>query len=221
MGHSPRVTKSFLLPINQARSVAVWALVASLAVAPSFAQTTPQSAQAETAQAAPVESIQVTGTRIRAPNVVAVAPVVSVTDEEVKLEGTTNVETLLNNLPQITASQNNTISNGSSGTATVDLRNLGTNRTLVLIDGKRLGPGDPAGGSAADLNFIPATLVSSVEVLTGGASTDYGSDALAGVVNFKMKRDFEGIEIDQQFGAFQHDQQNNYAQGILSEGLNG
>jgi iron complex outermembrane recepter protein len=218
MGHSPGVTKSFLRSLYQAHSVAIWALIASLAVAPSFAQTVPQSAQVETAQAAPagsVESIQVTGTRIRAPNVVAVAPVVSVTDEEVKLEGTTNVETLLNNLPQITASQNNTISNGSNGTATVDLRGLGTNRTLVLIDGKRLGPGDPGGGSGADLNFIPATLVSSVEVLTGGASTDYGSDALAGVVNFKMKRDFEGIEIDQQVGAYQHDQQNSFAQGLL------
>jgi iron complex outermembrane receptor protein len=142
-----------------------------------------------------------------------------VTDEEVKLQGTTNVETLLNNLPQISPSQNNTISNGSSGTATVDLRNLGVNRTLVLIDGKRLGPGDASGGtgSAADLNFIPAPLVSSIEVLTGGASTDYGSDALAGVVNFKMKRDFEGIEIDQQVGGFQHDQQNSFAQGLLAK----
>jgi iron complex outermembrane receptor protein len=223
MGHSPGVTKAFLRPICLARSAAISALVAGLAIAPGFAQTVPQSAevpqpaQVETAQATPVEAIQVTGTRIRAPNVVAVAPVVSVSDEEVKLEGTTNVETLLNNLPQVTASQNNTISNGSSGTATVDLRNLGVNRTLVLIDGKRLGPGDASGGtgSAADLNFIPSTLVSSVEVLTGGASTDYGSDALAGVVNFKMKRDFEGIEIDQQVGAYQHDQQNGFVQGLL------
>jgi outer membrane receptor protein involved in Fe transport len=160
----------------------------------------------------------VTGTRIRSPNVQSIAPVVAVSDEEVKLEGTTNVEKLLNNLPQITADQTNTQSNGGTGTATVDLRALGVNRTLVLIDGKRLGPGDASGGTgaAADLDFIPATLVSGVEVLTGGASTDYGSDALSGVVNFKMKRDFEGIELDQQFGAFQHDQQNGLAQGLLS-----
>jgi outer membrane receptor protein involved in Fe transport len=203
--------------LRLARSAAFAALLSGVAFAQSFAQTPTQEAQIETAQA-PTEQIQVTGTRIRAPNVVAVAPVVSVSDEEVKLQGTTNVETLLNNLPQVTAAQNDTISNGSSGTATVDLRGLGVNRTLVLIDGKRLGPGDASGGtgSAADLNFIPATLVNSIEVLTGGASTDYGSDALAGVVNFKMKRDFEGIELDQQFGAYQHDQQNNFAQGLLA-----
>jgi outer membrane receptor protein involved in Fe transport len=180
-----------------------------------LAQAPVQEAQVETAQ---TEQIQVTGTRIRAANVESVAPVVSVSEEELKLQGTTNVETLLNNLPSITADQNNSISNGSSGTATVDLRGLGVNRTLVLIDGKRLGPGDASGGtgSAADLNFIPAALVSSVEVLTGGASTDYGSDALAGVVNFKMKRDFEGIEIDSQLGAYQHDQQSSFAQDRLS-----
>jgi outer membrane receptor protein involved in Fe transport len=193
-------------------------LLSCLAVAPGLAQTAPdQTAQAgQTAEA--TESIQVTGTRIRSPNVQSVAPVTSVSDEEVKLEGTTNVEKLLNNLPQITADQTNTESNGGSGTATVNLRGLGVNRTLVLIDGKRLGPGDASGatGAAADLNFIPAPLVSSVEVLTGGASTDYGSDALSGVVNFKMKRDFEGIELDQQFGVFQHDQQNGFAQGLLS-----
>src|SRR5580658_7800071 len=206
-------------------SVAALALLPVVAAVPGFAQTTPQTAQADaqtaqadtqTAQSGTVESIQVTGTRIRSPNVEAAAPVVSVSAEELKLEGTANVETLLNNLPQVFADQNGTVSNGSSGTAGVSLRGLGTDRTLVLIDGKRLGPGDPTQGSAADLNFIPAPLVSSVEVLTGGASTDYGSDALSGVVNFKMKRDFEGIELDQQFGIFQHDQQNGSAQEQLA-----
>jgi len=203
--------------LRLARSAAIAALLSGAAVGPSLAQTPTQEAQIETAQSqSPTEQIQVTGTRIRAANVEAVAPVVSVSDQELKLQGTTNVETALNNLPSVTADQNNTISNGSSGTATVDLRGLGADRTLVLIDGKRLGPGDAAGGSAADLNFIPATLVSSIEVLTGGASTDYGSDALAGVVNFKMKRDFEGIELDQQFGVYQHDQQSSFAQGFLA-----
>jgi|HubBroStandDraft_1064217.scaffolds.fasta_scaffold00018_97 iron complex outermembrane receptor protein len=221
MGQSTGVRRSLAAARRVARLIAMTAVVTSWAIVPSFAQTDQpkdqQTAQLELGQAGAAETIQVTGTRIRAPNVVAVAPVVSVSDEEVKLQGTTNVETLLNNLPQVTADQNNTISNGSSGTATVDLRGLGVNRTLVLIDGKRLGPGDASGGTggAADLNFIPATLVSSVEVLTGGASTDYGSDALSGVVNFKMKRDFEGVELDQQFGAYQHDQQNSFVQGLL------
>jgi iron complex outermembrane recepter protein len=217
-------TRSFTVPLRSAAfalttagSVAAAALLAS---APSFAQTADQTAQA--APTEPVETIQVTGTRIRSANVEAAAPVISVSAEELKLEGTSNVETLLNNLPQVAADQTQGQSNGGTGTATVSLRNLGANRTLVLIDGKRLGPGDASGGTgaAADLNFIPATLVQSVEVLTGGASTDYGSDALAGVVNFKMKRDFEGIEIDQQVGTYQHDQQNGLAQGLLgADGL--
>lgn len=199
------------LRLRTVGSVAAVALLPFFVTIPSFAQTAEQ-----TAQAAPVETIQVTGTRIRAPNVEAAAPVVSVSAEEVKLEGTVNVEKLLNNLPQVTADQTQGQSNGGTGTANVDLRGLGVNRTLVLIDGKRLGPGDASGGSgaAADLNFIPATLVNSVEVLTGGASTDYGSDAVAGVINFKLKRDFEGIEIDQQVGFAQHDQQNSLAQGL-------
>jgi iron complex outermembrane recepter protein len=207
-------------------SVAVLALLPMVVSGSSFAQTAPDTVQvaqdnaqvAQNGQTGAVESIQVTGTRIREPNITATAPVVSVSDQEIKLEGTVNVENLLNNLPAVTPDQNSTVSNGSTGTATVDLRGLGVNRTLVLIDGKRLGPGDPTGGtgSAADLNFIPAPLVQSVEVLTGGASTDYGSDALAGVVNFKLKRDFEGIEIDQSVGFFQHDQQNGTAQEALA-----
>lgn len=218
------------LRLRTVSSVAVLAMLPILAAVPSFAQTAEQTAQAapaqqtaQAAQAASVETIQVTGTRIRAPNVVAVAPVLAVSEEEVKLQGTSNVEDLLNRLPQVIPDQNKGVDNGSTGTATVDLRGLGANRTLVLIDGKRLGPGDASGGTgaAADLNFIPATLVQSIEVLTGGASTDYGSDALAGVVNFKLKRDFEGIEIDQQINGFQHDQQNNVAQGILGQGLDG
>jgi iron complex outermembrane recepter protein len=228
-------TRSLTVPLRSATlrlgAISSVAAIALLASVPTFAQTANQVAQAapQTAQAAPaaaVESIEVTGTRIRSPNVSAIAPVLAISEEEVKLEGTSNVEDLLNRMPQVltgVGDQNKGVDNGSTGTATVDLRGLGPNRTMVLIDGKRLGPGDASGGTgaAADLNFIPATLVQSVEVLTGGASTDYGSDALAGVVNFKMKHDFEGIEIDQQINGFQHDQQNNYAQGILSEGLNG
>ena len=95
------------------------------------------------------------------------------------------------------------MSNGATGTATVDLRGLGSARTLVLVDGRRM----PYGGvtnSAADLNQIPARMVERVEVLTGGASAVYGSDAIAGVVNFIMKKDFEGVQFDAQYGFYQH-----------------
>jgi outer membrane receptor protein involved in Fe transport len=190
--------------------------VAGIALAlPALAQEAPQTAQAQAATAA-TTTIEITGSRIRDPNAESPAPVTQVTAQELKFEGTTNVENLLNNLPSVAADQNSGVSNGSSGTANIDLRNLGAVRTLVLIDGRRLGPGDPAaiGGSAADVNFIPGPLVESVELLTGGASTDYGSDALAGVVNFKMKRNFEGAEIDQQFNFAQHNEDNKYLQGL-------
>jgi outer membrane receptor protein involved in Fe transport len=178
--------------------------------------------------APPVATIEVTGTRIREPNLTSPAPVTSVSAEEMKFQGTTSIETALNNLPQVTADETTTQSGDADGTAGVDLRGLGSNRTLVLIDGKRLGPGDPSSfsGSAADLNFIPSPLVESIEVLTGGASTDYGSDALAGVVNFKMKHDFEGVEFDQEFTIAQHTNNNGTAatflrnnnQSVISQG---
>ena len=85
----------------------------------------------------------------------------------------------------------------------MSLRNLGSSRTLVLIDGRRMGYGSP-NDDAADLNQIPEQLVERVEVLTGGASAVYGSDAVAGVVNFIMKKDFEGLQIDAQYGFYQH-----------------
>ncbi len=105
------------------------------------------------------------------------------------------------------ADYTNTASNGATGQATVDLRGLGSSRTLVLVDGKRLMPSDPS-NPVADLNQIPAALVDHVEVLTGGASAVYGSDAEAGVVNFVMRKDFEGIELNSQLGINQSDNQN-------------
>ena len=115
----------------------------------------------------------------------------------------TRVEDLINQLPQAFAAQNSTVSNGATGTATVSLRNLGASRTLVLIDGKRM-PYGSTNDSAADLNQIPAAMVERVEILTGGASAVYGSDAVAGVVNFIMKKDFEGVQLDAQYGFYQH-----------------
>ncbi len=163
--------------------------------------------------------IIVTGTRIAQPNLITTSPVTQVTAEDIANTGVTRVEDLITQLPQAFAAQNSTVSNGASGTATVDLRNLGSSRTLVLVDGRRLPYGSPI-DDAADLNQIPTPLVERVEVLTGGASAVYGSDAVAGVVNFIMRDDFEGLEIDAQYGFFQHN--NDYdGAGNLREVIEG
>ena len=149
----------------------------------------------------------VTGSRIPTQNLTSVSPVNVVGSQEVKNEGVTKVEDLLNSLPQVFAGQGSSLSNGATGTATVNLRGLGSSRTLVLIDGRRLAPGDPALSSqAADLNFIPSSLIDRVEIDTGGASAVYGADAVAGVVNFIMMRNFEGVKLDSQYSFYNHQQ---------------
>src|SRR5665213_1752768 len=165
-------------------------------------------ADAPTDQPATLEAVVITGTRIRAPNLASESPVTAVSDEEIKNEGATNIENVLDDLPQFHTGQSNTTSNNATGVANLNLRGLGPTRTLVLIDGRRLGPGDPQGaqGAAADVNFIPAALVTGVDVLTGGASAVYGSDAIAGVVNFHLIRDFDGVQITQTFNEAQHTQ---------------
>jgi iron complex outermembrane recepter protein len=157
-------------------------------------------------------TIVVTGSRIPRTNLTAVSPVTMIKSDEVKLEGATLVEELLNQLPQVTPDQGAFISNGSFGTSTVVLRGLGSARTLVLINGRRVGPDDPQ-FPVADLNLVPSFLIQRVEVLTGGASSVYGSDAVAGVVNFILDTKIEGLRIDGQTSVFQHD--NNTHSGII------
>jgi iron complex outermembrane receptor protein len=154
-----------------------------------------------------VQELVVTGSRIPQPNLTSVSPLTTVTSAEVRLSGTTNVEGLLNDLPSSFAAQTSQVSNGSDGTAQANLRNLGPQRTLVLVDGKRLMPGDP-GSQVPDLNNIPAALVDRVDVVTGGASATYGSDAVAGVVNFIMKKNFEGVQVDYQYSFDNHQNDN-------------
>ena len=150
-----------------------------------------------------METVVVTGSRIAQPNLTTTSPVTQVTAADITTAGVTRVEDLVNQLPQAFAAQNATVSNGATGTATVDLRGLGSPRTLVLVDGRRM----PYGGvtnSAADLNQIPTMMVERVEILTGGASAVYGSDAVSGVVNFIMKRNFTGVQVDAQYNFYQH-----------------
>ncbi len=176
------------------------ALVIAMTAAPALAQ-------AQTTDDTAVEEIVVTGSRIPQPNMKSISPVTQITSQDIKAQGVTRVEDMINALPQAFAAQGANISNGASGTATVNLRGLGTSRTLVLIDGRRMTPGSPV-APAADLNFIPSSLIERVEVNTGGASAVYGSDAVAGVVNFIMQRDFEGVKLDAQYSGYQHRNEN-------------
>jgi iron complex outermembrane receptor protein len=189
---------------------------ASMTASPAFAQTTPAdpAAQPDTttapatvapAPAAPSGGdIVITGSRIPQPNLTSASPVTVLSSQDIKLQGTTRTEDLINSLPQSFAAQGSNISNGSTGTASVNLRGLGSVRTLVLINGRRQQPGDPRQGSVADINFIPSSLVKRVDVLTGGASSVYGADAVAGVVNFIMDTSFRGLRIDAQASTFMH-----------------
>ena len=167
-----------------------------------------QPTPTQNANGAPVQAqndIIITGTRIPQPNLTSAAPVTVVTNQDVKLSGATRVEDVLNSLPSVQANQSSGVSNGATGTAYVDLRDLGPKRTLVLINGRRLVPGDPnSSAQAADINFIPGSLIKRVDVLTGGASSVYGADAVAGVVNFIMDTNFTGVRFDGQYSFYQH-----------------
>lgn len=175
----------------------------AFAVSSAWAQQAATTDQ-ETQQVARVE---VTGSRIpMAANMDGTSPVTVLGAKDIKTDGVRNVESLLNNLPQVFAAQTGSVVNGATGTATVNLRGLGSNRTLVLVNGHRLPQGSP-GTTAADLNQIPTPLVKRVEVLTGGAGAVYGADAVAGVVNFIMNDRFEGVQIDANYSGFNHHQQ--------------
>ncbi len=145
-----------------------------------------------------------TGTRIARPNLEGTSPVTVVDSATVKLSGSSRIEDIINELPQALAGQSSTTSMGANGTATVNLRGLGVTRTLVLINGRRLVPGDPVSSPVADLNSVPVALIKRVDVLTGGASATYGADAVAGVVNFILDDKFTGLSVNAQYSEYQH-----------------
>ena len=178
----------------------------------------PMAAQAADASTNDVAAVVVTGSRIPQPNLTSISPVSVLSSADIKAQGATRVEDIINTLPQAFAAQGATISNGATGGATVNLRGLGCARTLVLIDGRRLMAGEP-GSSCADLNFIPSTMVDRVEVETGGASAVYGADAVAGVVNFVMKKDFEGVALDAQYNIYQHDNDSSIGTIVKNRGF--
>lgn len=145
-----------------------------------------------------VEEIIVTGSLIRRPNNTAVSPIVTLDTAAIKEAGTVNLNDALNQVPSFTTSGNAaTGGQGSGGRATISLHGLGPNRNLILLDGKRLPISDVNGN--VDINIIPESIIGGIDVITGGASAVYGSDAMSGVVNFKTVRAFDGVRLDTQY----------------------
>jgi outer membrane receptor protein involved in Fe transport len=161
-------------------------------------------------------AIVITGSRIPRSDLTAISLVTTVRGDEFDLVGATSPEELLNQLPQVNPSQGDFVNAPASGAATIDLRGLGASRTLVLVNGHRLMPGDPR-YLAPDVNSIPTALIRRVEVLTGGAAAVYGSDAVAGVVNFILDTRIDGFRIDGEIGAYQHDNRDKFAKGLLEQ----
>jgi outer membrane receptor protein involved in Fe transport len=174
---------------NIARAVrrALWtSAMAAAASIPAYAQDQEQPAETQT--------VVVTGSRIVRQDYAANSPITSVSDSMVKQQADVTLETALNNLPQIVAGGTTTSNNpGNNGQANIDLRGLGANRNLVLVDGRR--PMVSANDLTVDVNTIPPALIDNIEVITGGAGAVYGADAVAGVVNIKLKQNFEGFNL--------------------------
>lgn len=190
-GMSYRFNKSALL----AGTVMAGAMIATPVAAQTTGTENDPAVQAEAA-VGPDNFIVVTGSRIQRRNVETAAPVAVVDAAEFELSGTVNVENVINSLPQVIPGTTSFSNNPGNGTASLNLRGLGATRTLVLVNGRRWMFYDAA--QIVDLNTIPSFLLDSVDVVTGGASAVYGSDALAGVVNFRLKN-VEGIEMGSQY----------------------
>ncbi len=156
----------------------------------------PPSLPEAQAQDEAAEAIVVTGTRIS--GFTAPTPVTTISAAEIETRVASTVSDLLDDVPQLRINQNIGKSSEPVGASNADLRGLGTQRTLVLIDGRRVAPTDPAG--TIDTNIVPVALIRNVEIVTGGASAAYGSDAVAGVVNFVLDDRFEGFKLDMSYG---------------------
>ncbi|NCT71826.1 MAG: TonB-dependent receptor [Xanthomonadaceae bacterium] len=148
-----------------------------------------------------LDKVEVTGSRIKRTDVETSQPVFSLTREDIQAQGLTSIGDVIQNLTSNGTALNTTYNNGGNGETRVSLRNLGSNRTLVLVNGRRWVAGTGLGG-ATDLNTIPTAAVERIEVLKDGASAIYGSDAIAGVVNVILRTDFDGAEANAYYGQF-------------------
>jgi len=185
---------------RHALSTSLLTLAFTLAAAPAVAQVATPAAQTAAPEAAnsnadEAADIVVTGSLIQRPNNTSVSPIVSVSDAALKESGTATLQDALNQFPSFTTGGNSgTGGQGTGGRASINLHGLGTNRNLVLLDGRRLPISDINGN--VDINILPEAIIGGVDVITGGASAVYGSDAMSGVVNFKTVRSLDGIKVD-------------------------
>lgn len=162
-----------------------------------------------------LDEIVVTGTRIAHPDFDSASPVITVPSSAITSSSAVTLERSLEQYPQFVPVAGATSNDpGNDGQANVSLRGLGVNRTLVLLDGRRLMPAD--GNGAVDLNILPPALIESVEVMTGGASAAYGSDAIAGVVNVRLRPQFEGVQLEGTGSITDHGDGSTYSAGITA-----
>ncbi|RWA37834.1 TonB-dependent receptor [Xylella fastidiosa] len=191
-------------------------LVVSLAIAiATFAPPSIVFAQEkDTSAAAVLDAVNVTGTRLKSQSMTASSPVAEINAEEFQYSGATKVEDLVNQYPQLSLNFDGFTNNGSDGYATVDLRGLGAKRTLTLVNGRRIPKGII---ETPDITIIPTAIVKRVDLLTGGASAVYGSDAIAGVVNFVLDDAFHGISVNAGYSAYQHNNDNTYMRGLMDK----
>ena len=210
--------KSNLDFLNKAiREVLGTALALSLVAVPMAAVAQDQDQNTDEEETY-LEEIIVTGSRLMDnPNLASSTPVLSVSGEEADIRGNVRVEDFVNIMPQVFAAQAGELANGATGTAQLNLRGLGARRTLVLVDGFRL-PYGSSQSSPANVDVIPMQLVERVDILTGGASAVYGSDAVGGVANFILKRDFEGVEFGYQWGTQYNDNDDSFWASVLEAG---
>lgn len=152
------------------------------------------SAEEETEAKKDLEVISVTGSRIRQPGAVSASPIVSIGEKELGYQQEPEVEQILRTLPSTIPGDGSNVNNGSGGAATINLRGLGSQRSLVLMNGRRMIPYNYNG--SVDSSTIPTALIERIDIITGGASAVYGSDAIAGAVNVVLKDDFQGVDLD-------------------------
>ena len=189
--------------VYRQRLLASTLFVVTAAATPALAQDSAPADQAAPADESQPQEVLVTGSRILVPGAVSASPLQSVGAAQIQEAGAINVQEVLLQNPTFgspgISRTNSSFATQSAGVATVNLRNLGEDRTLVLVNGRRFVSGVP-GSNAVDLNVIPTQFLERVDILTGGSSAVYGSDAVAGVVNLLYKTDFEGVQVDGQMG---------------------
>ena len=198
--------KQFESAPNSVRAAVAMVLstVAMMAAAPRASAADADAPQSTNAAPAELQEVTVTGSRIRRPDLESSSPLISIGSDQIEQRAGLNLESYLNTLPNYNPAQTPVTTQfdvqpsavNTVGISTISLRGLGPNRSLVLIDGHRTTPINAL--MVTDINTIPAAMIDRVEIITGGASTVYGADAISGVTNFIMKKDFQGVQVDVQ-----------------------